>query len=364
MKNVNTLEWIAASGDQLGYCSMIEQTMLPLEHVRLDVKTVPDMVDAIWRLAVRGAPAIGVAAGYGMLLGVQTEAGREREDLMGFLRETAATLDKARPTAVNLAWALRRMVRRAQADFDAGADSTAIVAGQFEEAMAIHTEDAAQCRRMGELGADLIQPGWTILTHCNAGALATGGMGTALAPMYVAHEQGKNIAVFADETRPLLQGARLTTWELMQAGIDVTLISDNMAASVMAAGKIDAVIVGSDRIARNGDVCNKIGTYGVAVLAKFHGIPFYVVAPRSTIDVEVPTGAGIPIEERPDYEVTEGFGKRTAPEGVKVFAPAFDVTPAALVTAIVTEAGIVQAPDEAGILRIMAEPALVVDSVT
>jgi len=356
--NVNTLEWVAADGATPGFCRLIEQTKLPLEFELLDVKTVPAMVDAIWRLAVRGAPAIGVAAGYGMLLGVQGQEAREREDLMGFLRETAATLAKARPTAVNLFWALDRMVRRAQADFDGGRDSSAIVAGQFDEAFAIHSEDAAQCRRMGEIGAELIHDGATLLTHCNAGALATGGMGTALAPMYVAHEQGKRIAVFADETRPLLQGSRLTAWELMQAGIDVTVISDNMTAAVMQAGKIDAVIVGSDRIARNGDVCNKIGTYGVAVLAKFHKVPFYVVAPRSTIDVQVKTGADIPIEERPDYEITEGYGKRTAPEGAKVFAPAFDVTPAALVTAIITEAGIVNAPSEQGILDIMAQPPL------
>ena len=355
---VNTLEWIPAADDQPGFCRMIEQTKLPAELVWLDVKTVPAMVDAIWRLAVRGAPAIGVAAGYGILLGVQDEGQRDREDLMGVLRETAATLAKARPTAVNLFWALDRMVRRAQADFDAGLDTADLIAGQFEEAFAIHTEDAAQCRRMGELGAELIQEGWGLLTHCNAGALATGGMGTALAPMYVAHEQGKHFVVYADETRPLLQGARLTVWELMQAGIDVTLISDSMAASVMAQGRIDAVIVGSDRIARNGDVCNKIGTYGVAVLAKHHGIPFYVVAPRSTIDVAVATGADIPIEERPEYEITEGFGTRTAPQKVQVYAPAFDVTPAALVTAIVTEAGIVHSPDEAGISRIMAAPKL------
>ena len=358
--NVQTLEWIS-TGDRSGYCNMVEQTLLPTESTRIDVKTVPDMVDAIWRLAVRGAPAIGVAAGYGMLLGVQGEEGRERDDLMAHVRATAETLAKARPTAVNLFWALDRMVARAERDHAAGADATGLVAGQFDEAARIHREDAAQCRRMGELGAGLIQDGWTLLTHCNAGALATGGMGTALAPMYVAHDQGKRIAVFADETRPLLQGARLTTWELMQAGIDVTLIADNMAASVMQAGKIDAVIVGSDRIAANGDVCNKIGTYGVAVLAKHHGIPFFVVAPRSTVDRKVATGAEIPIEERPDYEVTEGFGKRTAPEGVQVFAPAFDVTPAAQVTAIVTEAGIIEAPDTARVKANMELPALDVD---
>jgi methylthioribose-1-phosphate isomerase len=351
--NVSTLSWIDGSAND-GFCRMVEQTLLPAEFVEIDVKTVPDMVDAIWRLAVRGAPAIGVAAGYGMLLGIQGQQTRERGDLMAHINSTSETLAKARPTAVNLFWALGRMVKRAEADFSAGADSEAIVAGLFQEAKAIHTEDAAQCRRMGELGAELINDGMTLLTHCNAGALATGGMGTALAPMYVAHEQGKKIAVFADETRPLLQGARLTTWELMQAGIDVTLITDNMTARVMMEGKIDAVIVGSDRIARNGDVCNKIGTYGVAVLAKYHNIPFYVVAPRSTIDVNVETGADIPIEERPAIEITEGYGKRTAPEGTKVYAPAFDVTPAELVTAIVTEAGIIESPSTAKVLEMMA----------
>jgi methylthioribose-1-phosphate isomerase len=351
--NVSTLSWIDGTNRD-GFCRMVEQTLLPAEFVEIDVKTVPDMVDAIWRLAVRGAPAIGVAAGYGMLLGIQQEGGRERGDLMKHIKSTSETLAKARPTAVNLFWALERMVLRAQTDFEGGADSAALVAGQFEEAKSIHTEDAAQCRRMGELGADLIKDGMTLLTHCNAGALATGGMGTALAPIYVAHEQGKNVAVFADETRPLLQGARLTTWELMQAGIDVTLITDNMAARVMMEGKIDAVIVGSDRIARNGDVCNKIGTYGVAILAKYHGIPFYVVAPRSTIDVKVATGAEIPIEERPAVEITEGYGKRTAPEGAKVYAPAFDVTPAELVTAIVTEVGIIHSPTTEKILEAMS----------
>jgi methylthioribose-1-phosphate isomerase len=333
---------------------MIEQTLLPEELKEIEVKTVPEMVDAIWRLAVRGAPALGVAAGYGMLLGVQNQGSRSRENLMEHIKATSAVIADARPTAVNLFWALERMVRRAEADFASGADSAGLIAGLFEEAKAIHSEDEAQCRRMGELGAELIEDNMVLLTHCNAGALATGGMGTALAPIYVAHEQGKRVAVFAGETRPLLQGARLTTWELMQAGIDVTLITDNMAARVMMEGKIDAVIVGSDRIARNGDVCNKIGTYGVAVLAKFHNIPFYVVAPRSTIDVKVATGAEIPIEERPATEITEGFGKRTAPGGAKVYAPAFDVTPAELVTAIVTEAGVIHAPTTAKILEIMA----------
>lgn len=339
---VETLYW---EGQRPGHVRMIEQTLLPARHEVLDVRTVEQMVDAIYRLAVRGAPAIGVAAGYGVLLGIQDIEGATGEDLVGRTREVAATLAKARPTAVNLFWALDRMVARAEQDLAGGAGGDAIVAGLFEEAHAIYNGDRATCKAMGDIGADLIQDGWTVLTHCNAGALATAGMGTALAPIYAAHAQGKKVAVFADETRPLLQGARLTTWELMQGGIDVTLITDNMAARVMFEGKIDAVFVGSDRIARNGDVCNKIGTYGVALAAKAHGIPFYVVAPLSTFDPKLDSGAEIPIEERPAEEITEGYGTRTAPAGVKTYSPAFDVTPAELVAGIVTEVGLIEKPN-------------------
>ncbi len=338
---VDTLHW---EGGRPGHVRMIEQTLLPHEHVILEVRTVEEMVDAIYRLAVRGAPAIGVAAGYGVLLGIQHLGDEEAVEVVARTRETAATLAKARPTAVNLFWALDRMVARAERERAASRSGTEIVDALFEEALAIHREDAEQCRRMGELGADLLEDGARVLTHCNAGALATGGMGTALAPIYVAAEQGKKIHVYADETRPLLQGARLTCWELSQAGVEVTLITDGMAASVMREGRIDAVIVGSDRIARNGDVCNKIGTYGVAVHAQRHGIPFYVVAPLSTFDPAVGSGEQIPIEERAAEEVTEGFGRRTAPEGVRVYNPAFDVTPAELVRAIVTEVGVIEHP--------------------
>ena len=339
---VETIRW---EGGRPGTCFLIEQTLLPTEHVEVEVTTVPAMVDAIYRLAVRGAPAIGVAAAFGVLLGVQHESGKSADELLAHTREVAATLAKARPTAVNLFWALDRMVARAERDHAAGRDADGIVAGLFQEAETIWEEDRTACRRMGAYGAELIQDGWTLLTHCNAGALATVDYGTALAPMYTAHEQGKKIKVFADETRPLLQGARLTTWELMQAGIDVTLITDNTAARVMYEGKIDAVFVGSDRIAGNGDVCNKIGTYGVAVLAREHGIPFYVVAPRSTFDATLSSGDEIPIEERDPAEVTQGFGKQTAPDGAKVYCPAFDVTPARLVTGIVTEVGVIEEPD-------------------
>jgi len=344
--HVETLRW---EGGRPGHVRLVEQTLLPERHVVLDVRTVDEMFDAIKRLAVRGAPAIGVAGAYGVLLGVQHLTDLERENVVGVTRETAATLAKARPTAVNLFWALKRMTNRADREFAAGKSGADIVAALFDEAHAIYAHDRETCRALGRVGAELIQDGWTILTHCNAGALATAGMGTALAPVYVAHEQKKRVRVFADETRPLLQGARLTAWELSQAGIDVTLITDNMAGRVMFEDKIDAVFVGADRIARNGDTCNKIGTYSVAVLAREHGIPFYVVAPLSTFDASIPDGSHIPIEEREEREVTEGFGRRTAPRGVKVYNPAFDVTPARLVTGIVTEVGLIEHPDVAGV---------------
>jgi len=339
---VETIRW---EGERDGHVVLIEQTLLPREQRMVEIRTVADMVDAIYRLAVRGAPAIGVAAAYGILLGTQERRADDALDRVARVRECAATLAKARPTAKNLFWALERMVARAERDLASGLEEEKLVGGLFAEARAIHEEDAAQCRRMGELGAELLRDGMTVLTHCNAGALATGGMGTALAPIYVAAEGGKRVHVYADETRPLLQGARLTAWELAEAGIDVTLITDSMAASVMAQGKIDAVFVGSDRIARNGDVCNKIGTYGVAVLARQHQIPFYVVAPLSTFDPEIATGAEIPIEERPAEEVTSWAGTPTAPAGVHVYNPAFDVTPAELVTAIITEVGRIDRPD-------------------
>ncbi|TDJ70502.1 MAG: S-methyl-5-thioribose-1-phosphate isomerase [Planctomycetota bacterium] len=338
------LETIRWEGERPGHVRMIEQTLLPAREEVLEVKTVDQMVDAIYRLAIRGAPAIGVAAAYGVLLGIQDAGSASAEDVVGRTREVAATLAKARPTAVNLFWALDRMVARAERELSSGASGDGIVAALFAEAHAIYAGDRDTCRRMGEIGADLIQDGWTVLTHCNAGALATAGIGTALAPIYCAAEQGKRVAVFADETRPLLQGARLTAWELMRAGIDVTLITDNMAARVMFEGRIDAVFVGSDRIARNGDVCNKIGTYGVALSAHAHGIPFYVVAPLSTFDPSLDSGDQIPIEERAAEEITCSFGTRTAPEGVKVYNPAFDVTPARLITGIITEVGLIEQP--------------------
>jgi methylthioribose-1-phosphate isomerase len=341
---VETIVW---QGGRPGFVRLIEQTLLPERSTFVDVRTVEEMRDAIYRLAVRGAPAIGVAAAFGVLLGVQHLEDLDANNVVGVTREVCSILSRARPTAVNLFWALERMIARAEELHLRGASGDEIVDGLFAEARAIYDEDRRVCETLGEIGAELIRDGWTVLTHCNAGALATAGTGTALAPIYRAVAQKKRVRVFADETRPLLQGARLTAWELMQAGIDVTLITDNMAARVMFEKKIDAVFVGADRIARNGDVCNKIGTYGVAVLAREHGIPFYVVAPISTFDPSIPDGSHIPIEERPAEEVTRGFGRRTAPEGVSVYNPAFDVTPARFVTGIVTEVGIIEAPDRA-----------------
>lgn len=340
---LKTLEWV---GGRPGHVRMIDQTRLPVECVVLDVRDVAAMHDAIKRLVVRGAPAIGVAAAFGVLLGVQALDERDREDTLARTRECAAYLASSRPTAVNLFWALERMTARATRDFAAGLP---IVDGLFEEARAVYEQDREICRRIGAVGAELLRDGATVLTHCNAGALATADYGTALAPIYVAKDQGKRIAVYADETRPLLQGARLTAWELQQAGVDVTLITDSMAGRVMFEGRIDAVFVGADRIARNGDVANKIGTYSVAVLAREHAIPFYVCAPLSTFDPALEHGDQIPIEERDEEEVACGFGKRTAPEGVRIYNPAFDVTPARLVSAIVTEVGLIERPDRAGV---------------
>ncbi len=342
-KHPRTLEWI---GGPDGHVRMIEQTLLPTRHEDIDVRTVPDMVDAIRRLAVRGAPAIGVSAAFGVVLGVQEHAAGNADQAIQAALTAADELATSRPTAVNLFWALDRM--RAFAKGLAGAaDGAAVLDALHLEAKAICDDDADRCRRMGEFGATLISSGQTILTHCNAGALATAGMGTALAPVYTAHDQGKRVAVFADETRPLLQGARITAWELSQAGIDVTVITDGMAARVMGEGKIDAVFVGSDRITAAGDVCNKIGTYGVAIAAKHHGIPFYCVAPLSTVDPDLLSGDEIPIEQRNPSEIVNGLGKQITPDGVAVYNPAFDVTPAALVTAIITEVGIIEAPNEA-----------------
>jgi methylthioribose-1-phosphate isomerase len=312
---------------------LLDQRLLPGEERWLALEEVDEVVDAIRTLAVRGAPAIGVAAGYALACAARRGAGPAA------LRAAAERLVGARPTAVNLAWAVRRM----SASFERGA------AALLAEAHAIRDEDEAACRRIGALGAELLPAASRILTHCNAGALATAGYGTALGVVRSAFEQGKAKMVFADETRPFLQGARLTAWELQRDGIPVTLLTDGMAGWLMRRGEIGCAVVGADRIAANGDVANKIGTYSLAVLARHHGLPFYVAAPWSTVDLATARGDDIPIEERPSDEVVVIGGVRIAPVGVTARYPAFDVTPAALVTAIITERGVVRAPHAEGL---------------
>jgi methylthioribose-1-phosphate isomerase len=349
---VSALWW--DSGTEL--LEMIDQTKLPAHLTVLRLHTVDQVAEAIRSLQVRGAPAIGVAAAYGMALGareqleaadpvIDPEAARLR------LRALAASLRSTRPTAVNLAWALARALDVAERHLQSGKSVADLPACILAEAHRISAEDKAACDAMGKIGATLIKDGDILLTHCNAGALATAGIGTALAPIFVAWSAGRRIQVFVDETRPVLQGARLTAWELARAGVPLTLITDNMAAHFMRRGGITAVFVGADRIAANGDVANKIGTYGLGVLAHAHSIPLYVVAPRSTIDLSLPSGDAIPIEERGANEVTSVLGTRIAPVGVKVANPAFDVTPSRYVAAIITEAGIIRPPFEVGLLE-------------
>ena len=329
---------------------ILDQTKLPdtTEFIKLD--KAEDVWDAILHLKVRGAPAIGIAAAYGLCVAMRDTGAKSHEEFMTELRKNSQYLASSRPTAVNLFWALRRMERAAFDNKNKTVEELKEIL--IREANAIRDEDESMCRAIGENALTLFHDGMTVLTHCNAGGLATAMYGTALAPIYLAKEKGWDIKVFADETRPLLQGARLTTWELMQAGVDVTLICDNMAAAVMAKGLIDAVIVGCDRVAANGDTANKIGTYGLAVLAKAHNIPFYTAGPTSTIDIETPSGNEIPIEERKPDEITCGLGRRTAPLGVKAYNPAFDVTPNELITAIITEKGVVRQPYDEGIRKL------------
>jgi len=338
-----------------GYVRMLDQTRLPLHEEHLEVRTVEEMFEAIRRLSVRGAPAIGVAAAFGALLGA-VELARGAADagaVLEAVRTAAARLAEARPTAVNLFVGLERITARAEAAAGSAASGRELFDALLAEALAMQAENVDECERIGSHGAALVPDGARVLTHCNAGALATVGIGTALAPIYAAARGGKSVRVLADETRPLLQGARLTSWELARSGVEVTLITDGAAGWMMSRGEVDLVIVGSDRIARNGDVCNKIGTFGVAVLARHHGLPFYVAAPLSTFDLELASGADIPIEERSEREVTEGFGPATAPGGIAVRNPAFDVTPAELVTAIVTEAGTLERPDADGVTELL-----------
>ena len=337
---VATIEW---TGELPGKARLIDQTLLPGELRHLDLDRAEPMWEAIRALRVRGAPAIGIAAAYGLVAGVQHFSGSDRAAFAAEVARVAAYLRTARPTAVNLFWALDRMERRRAAD--AARDVAAQLRGLLAEARAIEAEDKAMCRAIGRHGLALVRDGTVALTHCNAGGLATADYGTALAPFFAAHAAGRRFRVLADETRPLLQGARLTAWELQQAGIDVTLICDGMAAAAMREQKVDLVLVGADRIAANGDTANKIGTYGVAVLARHHGVPFYVAAPTSTFDLAIANGSQIPIEERDSAEITHGFGRATAPTGVKTWNPAFDVTPRELIAGIVTEHGILERPD-------------------
>jgi methylthioribose-1-phosphate isomerase len=328
-----------------GQVVMIDQRRLPAEEVYLRCRDHSEVAKAIKDMAIRGAPAIGVAAALGIALGVhnsRAEGAALRAEFDGICRELAAT----RPTAVNLFWAIDRMRRRFEAELGQGRaeGGPALRAALLQEARAIEDEDVASCRRIGDLGAELIPRGARVLTHCNAGALATAGYGTALGVIRSAARQGKIKNVLADETRPYLQGARLTAWELSRDGIPTTLIADNMAGHLMSRGEVDAVVVGADRIAANGDVANKIGTYTLAVLARENGLPFYVAAPVSTIDLRTPSGDTIAIEERAPEEVTHHGGRRLAPEGIAVRNPAFDVTPHRFVTAIVCERGVARAP--------------------
>ena len=336
-KTPDSVRWI---GDEHGHLQMIDQTLLPNELTMLDCRDVESVWEAIKMLRVRGAPAIGIAAAYGVCVAAGSAVD---DDLPACVLKAADYLATSRPTAVNLFWALDRMrvvANRFRTDWCAE-KSKLFRSELLREAAAIHSEDRDMCHAIGKHGATLIADGSGVLTHCNAGGLATAEYGTALSVFFTAQDEGKSIRVFVDETRPLLQGARLTAWELMQRNIPATLICDSMAAQVMREGRVQAVVTGADRIAANGDSANKIGTYSVAVLAKAHHIPFYIAAPSSTFDLSITSGSEIPIEERAAAEITDGFGRQTAPSGVEVYNPAFDVTPAELITAIITEKGVV-----------------------
>lgn len=327
-----------------GQLFIIDQTLLPAECLEIRLSSLESVREAICSLRVRGAPAIGVCAAFGLLVAVDEARPADLATGLQVLDLAAERLGSSRPTAVNLFWAVRRMQSAAQRIAGQTASLREWRERLEREACALRDEDTACCQRIGDYGATLIPEGAGLLTHCNAGALATSAYGTALAAMYRAHEAGRTFHVFVDETRPLLQGARLSAWELQRAGIEVTLICDNTAAQVMREGRVQLVITGADRIAANGDTANKIGTYGLAVLAYAHGIPFYVAAPLSTFDVELPDGDHIPIEQRAGEEVTHLFGRPTAPEGVAVYNPAFDVTPARYIAGLVTERGILMPP--------------------
>jgi methylthioribose-1-phosphate isomerase len=355
---LDTVRWVTSSGEIFpapgkidninffpGKLRLIDQTALPEKLVYVETDDGEKIFDCIKRLVVRGAPAIGCSAALGLAAVSQHSKAGNPSDFLCEIRKTADYLSSSRPTAVNLSWALKRTVSAIEKSVSAGIGCIdKLKEVLLAEALGIVREDIEMCKAIGQNGVELIKDGAGILTHCNAGALATADYGTALSPIYAAHEKGMKIKVYSDETRPLLQGSRLTAWELKRVGVDVTSICDNMAAQVMREGKIDLVIVGADRIAANGDTANKIGTYGVAILAKHHKIPFYIAAPYSTVDIAIRDGSGIPIEERDGDEIRRGFGKLTAPSDVTVYNPAFDVTPHSLITGIITEKGIVRKP--------------------
>ncbi len=337
-KKIETLRWIGGAD---GHLALIDQTLLPVEVKEIECRDVESVWEAIKQLRVRGAPAIGIAAAYGVVVGLQTVNGADEDSFFRRLTEVTDYLATSRPTAVNLFWALDRLKKKVTA-LRGDKSPAEIHAALLEDAKAIHNEDRQMCHAIGRYGAQLLGDGQGVLTHCNAGGLATAEYGTALAVFFTAQDQGKKLQVFVDETRPLLQGARLTAWELAQRGIHATLICDSMAAQVMREGRVQAVVTGADRIAANGDTANKIGTYSLAVLAQAHVIPFYIAAPTTTFDLAIAGGDEIPIEQRADDEITHGFGRQTAPHGIDVYNPAFDVTPAKYIRAIITERGVIQ----------------------
>jgi methylthioribose-1-phosphate isomerase len=349
---IHTLEWTDSG------VRFIDQTKLPTEETYVVCKTHDQVADVIRNMVVRGAPAIGVATAMGIALAIKNSKAESGADLKRDFDQACEVIAKTRPTAVNLFWAIKRM--QDKFEYLRMRPVPQVKQALIDEAKRMHAEDIAANQAMGRHGATLMPPEGGVLTHCNAGALATAGYGTALGVIRAAVEQGKKIHVFADETRPFLQGSRLTAWELMKDGIPTTVISDNMAGAMMKQGRIGAIVVGADRVAANGDVANKIGTYTVAVLAKEHNIPFYVAAPISTVDLNTPDGSKIPIEQRNPNEVTHMAGKRVAPEGVEVQNPAFDVTPAKYVTAIITERGIAKAPYENSLRKLSEESAVTV----
>ena len=346
-----SIQWI---GDETGHLRLLDQTCLPTEVRWLDCQDVESVWEAIKMLRVRGAPAIGIAAAYAVVLSVKNAIHGENRlsitEAQAAITKSVEYLSTSRPTAVNLFWALQRM----QSELAETSEPQQIVSDALRIARNIHDEDRAMCHAIGKHGATLIHEGDGILTHCNAGGLATSEYGTALSTMFTAFDQGKSIHVWVDETRPLLQGSRLTAFELKNHGVRCTLICDSMAAQVMREGRVQCCIVGADRITACGDAANKIGTYGVAVLAKHHGIPFYVAAPSSTFDLSIESGQQIPIEQRSETEIVEGFGKRTAPEGVITYNPAFDVTPAELITGIITERGVIKDISQATIRQLLS----------